>query len=76
MLGIGDVVSKNGYKLILCNSMNRWEKEREFLRDLKDGIAGLIIAPATGNQNHSHYGELLERGILFVFVDNGIIIEY
>ncbi len=58
-----------GYKLLVRSTDNDAEKERQCLLELQSHVAGFIIAPATGNQNHAHYGQLLVNGVPFVFVD-------
>ncbi len=70
--GIQDKLDWEGYNLILCDTENLSGKEREYLSKHKNSVAGFIIAPATGNQNHAYYGELLEKKIPFVFVDRYI----
>lgn len=59
----------HGYKLLVRSTDNDAEKERQCLLELQSHVAGFIIAPATGNQNHAHYGQLLVQGVPFVFVD-------
>lgn len=58
-----------GYKLLVRSTDNDAEKERQCLLELQSHVSGFIIAPATGNQNHAHYGQLLVQGVPFVFVD-------
>lgn len=67
--GIQVEFDKHGYKLILCDTENIDEKEKNYLERYKNLVAGFIIAPATGNQNHAYYGELLAEKIPFVFID-------
>ncbi len=67
--GIQTTLDNRGYKLLLYDTENRSDKEREYLAKFQDLIAGFIIAPATGNQNHAYYGELLAKKVPFVFVD-------
>lgn len=58
-----------GYKLVVRSTDNDAERERQCLIELQSHVAGFVIAPATGNQNHVHYGQLLVQGVPFVFVD-------
>lgn len=67
--GAEQEAAAHGYKLLVRSTDNDAEKERHCLLDLQAHVAGFIIAPATGNQNHAHYGQLLVQGIPFVFVD-------
>lgn len=67
--GAEQEAAAHGYKLLVRSTDNDAEKERECLLELQSHVAGFVIAPATGNQNHAHYGQLLVQGIPFVFVD-------
>lgn len=67
--GIQAVLDQKGYKLLLCDTKNINEKEKEYIAKYKNLVAGFIIAPATGNQNHTYYGQLLSEKIPFVFID-------
>lgn len=67
--GVEDIAHKREYSVILCNSDNETQKEKVYLHNLKNRVAGFIIAPATGNQNHAYYGDLLQKKIPFVFID-------
>ncbi|MEJ5253069.1 MAG: GntR family transcriptional regulator [Chthonomonadetes bacterium] len=67
--GAEQEAAAHGYKLLVRSTDNDAEKERQCLLELQSHVAGFIIAPATGNQNHVHYGQLLVRGVPFVFID-------
>jgi GntR family transcriptional regulator, arabinose operon transcriptional repressor len=67
--GIQSRLDSRGYKLLLCDTGNLNEKEKGYLLRYKDVVAGFIVAPATGNCNHSHYGQLFAEKIPFVFID-------
>lgn len=67
--GAEQEAAAHGYKLLVRSTDNDAEKERQCLLELQSHVAGFIIAPATGNQNHVHYGQLLVKGVPFVFVD-------
>lgn len=67
--GIQMVLDQKGYKLLLCDTKNINEKEKEYIAKYKDLVGGFIIAPATGNQNHIYYGQLLSEKVPFVFID-------
>ncbi|MFH0797289.1 MAG: GntR family transcriptional regulator [Candidatus Omnitrophota bacterium] len=67
--GIQGKLDQEGYKLILCDTENSSEKERDYFSKYTGSVAGFIVAPATGNQNHAYYGGLLAEKIPFVFVD-------
>jgi DNA-binding LacI/PurR family transcriptional regulator len=67
--GAEQEATAHGYKLLVRSTDNDAEKERQCLVELQSHVAGFVIAPATGNQNHAHYGQLLVQGVPFVFVD-------
>lgn len=67
--GAEQEAAAHSYKLLVRSTDNDAEKERQCLLELQSHVAGFIIAPATGNQNHAHYGQLLVQGVPFVFVD-------
>jgi len=67
--GAEQEAAAHGYKLLVRSTDNDAEKERQCLLELQSHVAGFVIAPATGNQNHAHYGQLLVQGVPFVFVD-------
>jgi len=49
--GIEDVVQQNGYSLILCNSDENEQKERQYIEVLcAEHVAGAIIVPTHENQ--------------------------
>lgn len=70
--GIDEILSQNGYSIILKNTGNDCSKEASCLKDIigKD-IAGLIIEPtrsAVFNQNDKIYNTLDQYGIPYVFI--------
>ncbi|MDW8104181.1 MAG: GntR family transcriptional regulator [Armatimonadota bacterium] len=67
--GAEQEAAAHGYKLLVRSTDNDAEKERQCLVELQSHVSGFVIAPATGNQNHAHYGQLLVQGVPFVFVD-------
>lgn len=65
--GVDSILHENGYQIILGNSKDDQQREKEILNEfLKKEIDGLIIEPAKSAYNYSNIG-LLER-----FVDNDI----
>ncbi|HTG71510.1 MAG TPA: LacI family DNA-binding transcriptional regulator [Candidatus Udaeobacter sp.] len=66
--GVEDVCTKNGYSLMVCNTDNDPEKEKEYIMMLQaHRIDGLIIN-STG-QNNEYLHELAEEKIPIVLVD-------
>ncbi|MCM8786083.1 MAG: GntR family transcriptional regulator [Candidatus Omnitrophica bacterium] len=67
--GIQQILDLKGYKLILCDTENNNEKEKEYIMRYKDNVAGFIIAPSTDNRNLPVYAQLLLEKVPFVFID-------
>ena len=70
--GIQYCLDKNGYKLVLCDTENKNEKEKEYILRYKDAVGGFIIAPCTENKNLPIYAELIVEKVPFVFIDRYI----
>jgi LacI family transcriptional regulator len=69
--GIEDVAWRNGYNLLLCNSDENPQREREYLEVLYDErVAGLIIAPT--REQLGNLERFRERNIPVVAVDRRI----
>ncbi len=70
--GVYDVMTKNGYNIILKNTKNSISIERACLEDILDiGIDGLIIEPSKSQifcRNMELYDRLDEAGIPYVFI--------
>jgi LacI family transcriptional regulator len=66
--GVEDTAAKFGYNLILCNTDENPDKERDYLHILRQKqIDGIIMAPTSGN---SYYiGDLVKKGFPIVFID-------
>ena len=68
MLGIGEVLSKNAYSMILCNSMRRPERERLYLRQLYERqTRGVILSSV--DENADIVQEYIKKGMRFVLLD-------
>lgn len=71
ILGINDVLSKNAYSLILCNTMRDVEQERGYLRQLYERqTKGVILSSVDGNAELVK--EYARRGMKFVLLDQMI----
>lgn len=68
MLGVGDVLVKQEYNLILCNTVRVQEQERAYLRQLYDrGVRGVILSSVDENANIVN--EYTKKGMKFVLLD-------
>ena len=60
-----------GFHVILCNTADDAELEREYLNDLRvRGVDGIIVSPLEENQRH--FGQLAETGFRLVLVGTRI----
>jgi len=73
MAGIEQVLSDEGYMMLLSNTNNIKEREAQHLSSLLEhNIAGIIIEPtksARGNENLRLLEGLRDRGVKFVFIN-------
>jgi GntR family transcriptional regulator of arabinose operon len=71
--GIEDVLSSQGYSLILANTDNDKEKEAHCMENfLSHDIAGMIIEPtasALGNPNIEYFKELERRNVKYIMIN-------
>lgn len=71
MLGVGDVLVKQGYHLNLCNTVRSAKQERAFLRQLYDkGVKGVILSSV--DENADTIDEYARKGMKFVLLDQKI----
>ncbi len=69
--GLEDIASEKGYNVIVSNTDEVLEKEREQINSLiEQRVDGVVIAP-TG-KNDSKFDLLKEQGIPFVFLDRKV----
>ena len=71
--GIEEVLSKNGYDILLLSTNNEKEKERELLKKLLEyDVVGAIIEPtasALGNTNIDYYKEISKNNIPYLMIN-------
>ncbi|NCB00100.1 MAG: GntR family transcriptional regulator [Clostridia bacterium] len=73
ILGIEEVLSAEGYSMLLSNTNNNKEKETQLLKNIiAHDVCGLIIEPtrsALSNINQPLFDELREKGTKIVFIN-------
>ncbi len=73
IFGIEEVLSAEGYSMLLSNTNNNKEKETQFLKNiLQHDVVGLIIEPtrsALANINLPLFEELRQKGVKTVFIN-------
>jgi len=71
--GIEEVLSAEGYNLMLLNTNNEKQKEADYLQKIIDNdVAGLIVEPtmsAYKNVNLNLYKELEQKGIPYIMIN-------
>jgi len=74
--GIEFIANKNGYNLILCNSMEKEKKEKDEIEMLNNKrVDGLIIIPTLYHTNDEYFDDLKKESIHFVLI-NRILKDY
>jgi len=68
--GIESYASKQGYYIIISSSYESYQKEKECIENLLNSrVEGLIVCLSYQTMNHSHFEELIRKGIPIVFFD-------
>ena len=68
MLGINDVLSKNGYSVVLCNTLRDPAQERAYLRRLFERkVRGVILSSV--DENADIVAEYAKKGMKIVLLD-------
>lgn len=71
MLGVGDVMVKQGYHMVLCNTVRSAKQERAFVQQLYNrGVKGVILSSV--DENADIVGEYGRKGMKFVLLDQKI----
>jgi LacI family transcriptional regulator/LacI family repressor for deo operon, udp, cdd, tsx, nupC, and nupG len=69
--GVEDIAQKNGYLVILCNSQEDTDRERQYIEVLcAEGVAGVILVPA--REGKSALPFFAARGIPVVAIDRQV----
>ena len=71
MLGVGDVLVKQDYNLVLCNTVRNAKQEHSFLHQLYNkGVKGVILSSV--DENADIVNEYARKGMKFVLLDQKI----
>ena len=69
--GVEEAARSSGFHVILCNTADDAELEREYLDDLRErGVDGIIVSPL--KENYHHFSQLAETGFRLVLVGSRI----
>jgi LacI family transcriptional regulator len=68
--GIEVVAHNNGYSVIICQSNERFEREKQNVNTLfENRIDGLLVSITKETLSYDHFTELIDNGIPLVFFD-------
>lgn len=68
--GIEDVAAESGYNVIICQSYDSEEKEKNIFETLINGkVDGLMVSMASGTRNLSHFNWAIEKGVPLILFD-------
>jgi LacI family transcriptional regulator len=68
--GIEEITNKTGYNLMICQSNDKYESERDNLEALlRARVDGIILSIAKKTFDYKHYENLKKRGVPLVFFD-------
>lgn len=68
--GIEMVADKQGYQVIVCQSLEEYEKEiRNVQTFIKARVSGVLISLSKTTQSYDHFQELVEENIPVIFFD-------
>jgi LacI family transcriptional regulator len=66
--GIDDAAQKAGYNLLICQSGENYEREKEQILNLcKTNVDGILIAASKQTADYGHFHELRRKGFPVVF---------
>jgi LacI family transcriptional regulator len=70
--GAETVARRAGYRLLLCNSENDLELEREYVEEMiSHRVEGLLVAPV-GDKSRANLSPLIRREFPFVIIDRSV----
>jgi len=68
--GIESYASQHGYFIIISSSYESFQKEKECIENLLNSrVEGLIVSLSYQTRDHSHFEDLVKKGIPMVFFD-------
>jgi len=67
---IEDVVFKAGYNVIICQTHDRVEKEKQYINTLLNGrVDGILVSLGLETKEYRHFEKVIEAGIPLIFFD-------
>jgi LacI family transcriptional regulator len=69
--GVEDIANQNGYSVIICNTDDVEDKEKNYIHLLKEKYVDGIIFSSNSRYSGEHYDILHKANIPFVLIDRG-----
>ena len=70
LTGIEEEASRRGYRIMVAQSGERYEREQEICQSfMQNKVCGIIVSQAKDTTEYSHFEKLVENGIPLVFYD-------
>ena len=66
---IENVVNEAGYSVLVAQSHELWEKEKQVLQAMMQKVDGLAISLAADTIDYQHFDQAIEKGMPIVFFD-------
>ena len=68
--GIEKVTSENGYRILIAQSDEKYDKEVEICKSFEENkVCGIIVSQAKDTRKYDHFQNLLDKNIPLVFYD-------
>ncbi len=68
--GIDEEASAKGYRIMVAQSGEHYEREVQLCQSLyENNVCGIIISQAKDTQNYDHFQKLIDKGVPIVFYD-------
>lgn len=68
--GIEEEAAANGYRIMVAQSGEQYEREVQLCQSLyENNVCGIIISQAKDTQRYDHFQKLLDKGVPIVFYD-------
>lgn len=68
--GIEEEAEKHGYRLMVAQSREQYEREVKICRAFYENkVAGIIVSQAKNTKSHEHFQQLIDNGMPLVFYD-------
>jgi len=68
--GIDEIASQAGYSVLICQSFESYEKEKQLLKNLMHGrVDGIISSISIETTDYSHFEQVIAKGLPLVFFD-------